>query len=173
MALHRYSVLGGERPDSGVPLDLVSNQITAAAAPSIGNMLVYIVVDGGADEGLYFSFDIPENYVNTPKIIVKGILDGAPGAADTLGFGFRKRASADNEPADGTFDAEQVASATIGSNGLGYSDEDEVFMSITLTAGDYAVGDQVKGYVYLDATGTTYVGNFLWEDVIFQYGDGL
>jgi len=171
MASHRMSILGNERPDSGVLLDLISNQITAATAPSIGNNLAWVMNDAGADEGIYGTFDIPENYVGSPTIIVKAVLDGAPGAADTLGYGFRKRANADNEVADGTFDAEQTISSTIGSNGGGYSNEDECNLTITLTAGDYAVGDQVEFYLYIDASGTSYAGNVLLRDAIFRYSD--
>lgn len=157
-------------PDSGVPLDLVSNQITSAAAPSVGSQTAYVMADG-ADEGVYVRFQIPKNYVGSPKIVVQGILDGAPGAAHTLGFGFRKRAVANNESADGTFDAEQTNSATIGSGGSNHSDEDYFEQSITLTAGDYAVDDQVYGYVFLDASGTDYTGNFLLTNVDLEFAD--
>jgi len=171
MATYRMSVLGGEKPDAGVPLDLVSNQITSATAPSIGNLLAYVMADGGADEGLYILFRVPKNYVGSPKIGVIGVLDGTPGASETLGFGFRKRAVADNESADGTFDAEQTVSSTIGSSGSNHADEDQLVTSITLTGGDYDVDDMVYGYIYLDASGTTYAGNFLLTEVFFEYAD--
>ena len=174
MATHRISILGNERPDSGVPLDLISNQITEATAPSIGNNLAWVMADGGADEGIYGSFDVPENFVGTttnPTIVVKVVLDGTPGAADTLGFGFRKRANADNEAADGTFDAEQTVSSTIGSGGSNHADEDQCNLSITLTGSAYAAGDQVEWYLYVDASGTSYAGNVLLRDAIFRYAD--
>lgn len=171
MATHRISILGGEKPDAGVPLDLISNQITAATAPSIGNNLAYVLADGGADEGIYGSFDVPENYVGTPTLVVKAVLDGAPGAAETLGFGFRKRANADNEVADGTFDAEQVVSSTIGSSGSNHGNEDQINLTITLTGADYAAGDQVEFYLFIDSSGTTYAGNVLLRDAIFRYAD--
>lgn len=165
------SVMGNEKPESGVPLDLVSNQITSATLPSVGALMAYVLADGGADEGIYLSFHIPKNYVSAPKIVIKGILDGAPGASDTLGFSFRKRAVADNESADGTFDAEQTTSATIGSSGSSHSNEDLYATSITLTAGDYAVDDDVYGYLAIDASGTSYAGNFLLTDVEFEWSD--
>lgn len=172
MSTFRKPVLGFTTlPDAGVFPDTIANQITEAATPSIGFQLCFVMADGGTDEGLFFSFKIPKNYVGTPKLVVTGVLDGAPGASDTLGFGFRKRATANNESADGTYDAEQVVSATIGSSGSGHSDEDLCELSITLTAGDYAVDDQVSGYVYIDASGTTYAGNFLLTEVEFEYTD--
>lgn len=157
--------------DSGVFPSLISQQITAAAAPSIGNINCYVMADGGTDEGVYVLFNIPKNYVGSPKLVVKGVLDGAPGAADTLGFGFRKRASAANEAADGTFDAEQVVTETIGSSGAAYADEDLYEKSITLTAADYSVDDQVSGYLFIDASGGNYAGNFLLTGLQFEYAD--
>jgi hypothetical protein len=172
VATHRLPILGNETPDSGVPLDRVSNQITSATAPSVGNLLCYVLADGGTDEGIYGSFEIPQNYVGTPKVRGKVILDGTPGAGDDLGFFFRKRAVADNESADGTFDAEQTFQSTdIGSTGSNHANEDIFEFEITLTGGDYAVGDTVYFYFGIDASGTTFAGNCLLADLLFQYAD--
>lgn len=160
------------RPDSLVFQDIVSNQITSATTPSVGDLLCYVLADGGTDEGVYVRFSIPQNYVGTPLFVMKGILDGAPGASDVLGTAFRKRAVADNEAADGTFDAEQLSPATvIGSSGGNYSNEDLMVQTIALTAGDYAAGDEVFGWFYLDSNVTTYAGNLLLMSVEFQYDD--
>ena len=173
MTTFRMPILGGPTLtlDVGVPPDTIGNQITEATAPSIGTIGCYVMADGGADEGIYVAFKVPKNYVGTPKMVVTGVLDGAPGAADILGFGMRKRAVANNGAADGTFDAEEIASATIGSNSLAYSDEDLLEISITLTAGQYAVDNQVFCYVYIDASATTYAGNFLLTELEFEYTD--
>jgi hypothetical protein len=171
MATHRIPVLSDAGLDTGVFLSTVGAQITAATAPSVGSQLCYVMNDGGADEGIYFSFPIPKNYVGSPVLVARGILDGAPGASDVLGLGFRKRAVANNEAADGTFDAEQTGSRTIGSSGDNYADEDEIEITISLTAGDYSVDDTVYGYLYVDASVATYVGNLLLKDVLFQYAD--
>lgn len=151
----------------------ISAQITSATAPSIGNLPCFVLNEtGSVDEGVYVRFTIPKNFVSNPKLVVHGILDGAVGATDTLGFGFRKRSSANNESADGTFDAEEVTTATIGATGgSAHSDEDLYQTTITLTAGDYAVDDQVSGYLYIDASGNTYAGNFLLTGLEFEYQD--
>jgi hypothetical protein len=159
------------KPDANVFPDLVANQITEAASPSIGDLIAYVMADGGADEGVYVRFSIPKNYVGSPVLVVRGILDGTPGASETLGFGFRKRAVANNESADGSFDAEQTASETIGSSGTNHADEDFYEETISLTAGDYAVDDEVFGYLYLDTSGTTYGGSFLLTSLYLQYAD--
>lgn len=171
MATHRFSILSNEIPDTGVALDAVGNQITAAASPSVGDLLAY-VFGAGADEGVKLSFKIPKNYVGTPKIVVTGLLDGAPGASDTLQISWRKRAVAQNEVADGTFDAEQTGvSRTIGSGGESFSDEDLIEMAIAATGGDFAVDDMVYAYIYIDDGSTSYAGNFLVQDIEFEYAD--
>jgi hypothetical protein len=156
--------------DSGVFPDRVGNQITAATPPSVGGQLCR-VVEGAADEGWQGEFTVPKSYVGAPIIRITVILDGAPGASDTLGFGFRKQATADDESADGTFATEQTVSSTIGSSGLAYSDEDLAQFEIALTAGDYAIDDLVFYHLYSDASGTSYTGNvlvvgaeFIWDN---------
>jgi hypothetical protein len=171
MATHRINALHNVVPDSGVSLQLASNQLTVAAAPSVGGQTCYVMADGGSDIGLQGSFKVPKNYVGSPTLVITGILDGAPGASDVLGFGVRKRAVAHGESADGTFDAEQTASATIGSSGDGHGDEDEIEEAISLTAGDYAVDDTVHWHAFIDASTTTYTGNFLLTAVEFEYAD--
>ena len=169
MATHRIPA-AIHRPDSGCPLDLIANQITEATSPSVGDLLAYVLADGGADEGVWVNWHVPQNYVGTPVLVIRGLLDGAPGAGDDIAFGVRPRAVADNEVSDGTFDAEQTAQVTDAST---WGDEDEYEETITLT-GTYAAGDTVHAYVYIDASGTSYTGNFLLyaeNSIFFQYAD--
>ena len=168
MATHRLDVLGTFRAESGVFLDLISNQITAVAAPSVGSVECWVFSD--ADLGGYGAFAVPKNYVGTPKLVAQWVLDGAPGASDTLAIEFRKRATANNEASDGTFDAAQTTSSTIGSSGSGHSDEDLLEHSITLTAGDYAV-DDVVFYRFRRLASGTYAGNSLLVGLFFEYAD--
>lgn len=173
MATHRIPV-AVIRPDAGVPLDLIANQITANAAPSVGQLLAYVFADGGSDEGIYIKWTVPKNYVGTPKLVARGVLDGAPGAAVVLGVGLRKRAVANNESADGAFDAEETASTAIGSGGSSHADEDIVEVTITLTGADYAVDDDVMGYFFIDSSVNDYAGNFLLfaeDGIFFEYAD--
>lgn len=169
MATHTTHVLV-ERPDANCFPDLVSNQITATN--EIGNHLAYVLADGGADEGVYASFTVPENYVSTPVLVIKGILDGAPGASDTLGFGIKGLSRADNEATDTAYSTEDIASATIGSSGTGHSDEDAYIEEIPLSnLSGLAPGEEVSCYVFLDASATSYVGNFLLRTLRFKYAD--
>jgi hypothetical protein len=165
----RINIMNNVVPESGVFPDLVGNQITAAAAPSVGSQHCFVAADGGSNIGLYGSSKVPSNYSSAAVAVITVILDGAPGASDTLGFGFRKRAVAHGESADGAYDAEQAASVTIGSSGDAHSDEDEIEESITLTDGDYAANDSLHWYAYIDTSATTYTGNVLITAVEFEY----
>lgn len=171
MATHRVRVRIN-RPDANVFEDLIANQITEQTSPSIGDLLAYFLADGGADEGVFVDFNVPQNYVGTPKIVVKGILDGAPSNGHDLGFGFRGLAVADNETADATFAAEDTVQNTdIGGTGSAYSDEDLYVTAIDITQFTPAAGEHVQGYFYIDASGTTYTGNFALISLEFQYAD--
>lgn len=140
----------------------------------MGNFLAWVLADSGSDEGMYCKFSVPKNYVGAPKLVIRGILDGVPGASDVLAFGVRKLAVANNESADGAFDAEELANATIGSSGSNHANEDEFELAITLVAGNYAVDDSVLCYVFLDASVNSYGGNVLLvadDCIFFEYAD--
>lgn len=157
--------------DSAVFPDRITNQLSLTNT-TIGNQIAYVIVDAGSDVGVHARVEIPKNYVGSPVLVVKGILDGAPGASDTLGFGCTGIARADNETVDVAYGSEDAASATIGSGGTSHSDEDFYEETITLTnLGAPAVDDTLFLYVYLDTSGTTYAGNFLLTSIELQYAD--
>ena len=170
MATHRISILGPNTAlEAGVAYDLVGAYITATN--EVGNQLSMVLADGGSDIGFYGDFEVPQNYVGSAAIIVKGILDGSPGSSDTLGFAVKGLAIADNEASDQAYSSEDTASATIGSSGGSYSDEDIYEDSITLSNFSFSVGDRALFYFYLDTSGTSYTGNFLLLDVMLEYAD--
>lgn len=168
MATFDYPIIGPTTlPASGVWFDRVGNQI--AAANEVGNQLCIVMEAVGADEGFYGSFNVPQNYVGTPVIVVKGILDGAPGANVDLGFAIQGIAIADNESADQAYNAEDAAQDTDIDD---YVDEDLYEETISLSNfGTLAAGDTALFYFIIDDSGTTYAGNFLLTDLIFRYAD--
>jgi hypothetical protein len=150
------------RPDANVFPDLIDNQVTATN--EFKNFVAYVMADGGADEGVYASFDVPENYASAGKVIVRGIIDGT--AANTLGIGVKGLARADNEAGDTAFGSEDPGSISV----VSYADEDHATVSVTLTnLGTLAAKDQVYLYVYVDSSVTSYTGNFLLTGLYFEY----
>lgn len=168
MAIFDYPIIGPMTlPASGVWFDRVGNQITAGN--EVGNQLCVVMEAVGADEGFYGSFNVPQNYVGTPVIVVKGILDGAPGANVDLGFAIQGIAIDDNESADQAYNAEDAAQDTDIDD---YADEDLYEETISLSNfGTLAPGDTAFFYFIIDDSGTTYAGNFLLTDLIFRYSD--
>lgn len=150
-------------PDSGVFFDRVGNQITATN--EVGNQLAVVLADGGSDEGFYGSFNVPQNYVDTPVIVVKGILDGVMTSV-TLQFGVQGITKDDNEAVDAAYCTEDT-----GNTSADHADEDLAEVTITLSSfTGFAAGDTVFYYFFIDATGT-YTGNFLLTDLLFRYDD--
>lgn len=171
MATREFSIYGHlKMPDAGVTPDLIANQISLTN-PAIGNVPCF-VMNGASDEGIYGNFGVPAGTVNSQVIVIHGILDGAPGAAETLGFGIQGSPLADNEASDAAFGTADVVTATIGSSGSGHSDEDEYRETISLSNFALTAQDNAYFYFFIDASGTTYGGNFLLTDLRFQYDDG-
>ncbi len=167
MATHRVPILGaGTSPDTSglifpAPID---SQLTMANAKK---QLCYVMsAPAGADIGILGAFQIPQNYVGTPKIIARGVIDGTP--ANVFAVGFQKNALADSEAVDAAYGAEQLAN---NSTWTGYADEDMYEIEIALTAGDYAVGDTVLFFFFRDDNVDTTSWNFLLTSLEFEYTD--
>jgi hypothetical protein len=168
MATHELPILGPNTlPGAGVWWDRVGNQITATN--ELGNQGCFVMEAVGADEGIYGSFNVPQNYVGTPVIVIKGILDGAPGANVDLGFAISGITIDDNEAVDAAYSSEDAAADTDIDD---YADEDlyEETISLSNFTG-FAVGDTVFFYFIIDDSGTDYAGNFLLTDLLFRYND--
>ncbi len=164
----RKSILRQPNLDTGVFEDRIANQLTTSVSPSFGDVIAIFLADGGTDEGFKDQLQVPAGTMT--NIVATGYLDGAPAAANTLAIGFRKRAIADNEAGDGAMDAEQTSGAVIiGSDDLGYSDEDKIEIKIPITAADYTENDSVPYYFFIDASGTSYVGNFALTELELEY----
>lgn len=121
----------------------------------------------GTDIGLMGAFTLPQNYVGTPKVVIRCIIDGTP--ANVLAFGFQQICIDDNDSADVAYEAEDTAS---NSTWTGYADKDlyEEIIDITPTA-TYNPGDVVFWYLYRDDSVDTTTYNVLLIDLLFQYAD--
>ncbi len=121
----------------------------------------------GSDVGFEGSFSVPQNYVDTPILVIRGVLDGTP--ANTLAFGAQQLSRADSETVDAAYEAED---STNNSTWTGYADEDMYETTITLTPGSaYVAGDIVFYYFYRDDSVDTTTSNFLLLDLLFRYND--
>jgi hypothetical protein len=167
MATHRIPIIGAMTvPDSTGEcyFDNVNNQMTLGT--SAARNLVVVLKDPTADTGFYGSFTVPKNYVGTPVIVVRGILDGTVGAT-SADFEFSYVALADNE----SFEAGWVESVTFNSgNTNGWADEDVIEVSGSCSA-NFAVDDDVFFYFKRDQGTDDFVGDFHVTGLFFQYAD--
>jgi len=130
-------------------------------------MYIVMAFPTGSDVGLEVSFEIPADYVGTPKIVCKGILDGTP--ANTLAFGAKQVSVAASEAGDVAYETEDLAN---NSTWTGYADEDMFELSITLTpASAYVAGDEVLLSFYRDDSVDNTTFDFSLSQLFFEYNN--
>lgn len=122
----------------------------------------------GSDIGFELAFMVPEGYVGSPALLIKGVLDGTPSGV-VLAFGAQQLSRADSENVDTAYEAEDLAS---NSTWTGYVDKDEYEEIITLTpAAAYQEKDTIYLSFFRDDSVDTTTFNFLLTQLYFQYAD--
>lgn len=169
MASHDLPILGsGTVPDNSgdVYPSPISAELSLASAP--GNELCIVMPAAATisvDTGFYGRFTVPQNYVGTPVLVIRGVLDGAPGAL-VLAFGVQMSPLADDEAYDTALGTQSIASAS------SVSQADEDIYEETINLGDtFAVGDDVNYFFFIDDSVHTYTGKFLLTGLFFRYAD--
>ena len=169
MATHDMPILGfGTVPDNtgDVFIAPISTQLALANAP--GNELCVVMPTAAvaaADTGIYGRFTVPQNYVGTEVLVIRGILDGASGGL-VLAFGWQAGIRADNESYDLALGTAIVVTATDTR-----ADEDIYEETIDISADTYVVGDDVNFFFFIDDSEHTYTGLFLLTGLFFRYND--
>ena len=169
MATHDLPILGlATVPDTSgdVSIAPISTELALANAP--GNELCVVLPAAAtisADTGFYGRFTIPQNYVGTPVLVIRGILDGAPSSL-VIAFGVQMKPLADNEAFDVVLEAQGIASAS------SVSQVDEDVYEETISLGNtFAVADGVNYFFFIDDSAHTYTGKFLLTGLFFRYND--
>lgn len=121
----------------------------------------------GSDIGLETSVEVPQGYVGSPVLVIRGVLDGTP--ANVLAFAVQQLSRADSESIDTAYETEDIAS---NSTWTGYADEDYYVETVTLTpASPYVAGDIILIKLDRDDNVDTTTFNFLLTHLGFQYSD--
>jgi hypothetical protein len=118
-----------------------------------------------ADTGFKGGFQVPRGYVDTPVLVIRGILDGAPTTL-VIAFGVQLRPLADDEAYDVAYNAQNIASAS----SVGQADEDVYEETISI-ADTLAAFDDVDWFFFIDDSVHTYTGKFLLTGLFFRYND--
>ena len=167
MATHRLPIMGfGTVPDSTG--ECYSNVISNEVSLGTGLMknLVMTLKDPSADTGFYGTFQVPQNYVGTPKIVVIGVLDGTVGAT-SVDFEFSYLTRVDNESIEAAWE-ENVTFNTGNTNG--WTTEDLLEDSGSCSA-NFTAGDTVFFYFKRDQGTDDFVGDFHVVGLYFEYAD--
>lgn len=168
MATHDLPILGASTvPDTSGDVFFEPIEIAIATTAANLSMLgVTMQFPTGSDIGLYGKFTIPQNYVGTPVLVIRGILDGNSG---TVAFGLQQTGGiADNETSDVVFESEDIASFDSST----YSDEDVFEETITITPGSaYVAGDEVHFFFYRDDSVDTTAIELSLTGLFFRYQD--
>ena len=117
----------------------------------------------GVDIGVYGKFNIPQNFVDTPILVIRGVV--AEGA-NILAFGLQQVPVADNETIDVAFEAEDINSETIT-----HTAEDMYEQTITITPSAYNSGEEVFFFFFRDDSVDTQTGEFHLTGLFFRYND--
>lgn len=167
MATHRLPIMGAMTvPDSTGEcfLSAIDTQITIGTGAM--KNLAMTLKDPTADTGFYGVFQVPQNYVGTPKVVVVGVLDGTPGAT-SVDFEFSYLTRVDNEAVDAAWE-ESVTFDTGATSG--WADEDIVEDSGTCSA-NFTAGDTVLYYFKRDQGTDDFNGDFHVLGLYFEYAD--
>lgn len=167
MATHELQLIGKLAPDTSG--DIYPSTLAAEMSLTNSKATPCYVMEfpTGADIGFECAFVIPQNYVGTPELVIRGVLDGTP--ANVLAFTAQQVAVDDSETADVAYEAEDTAS---NSTWTGYADEDLYEETITLTPGSaYQPGDTVLLRFQRDDSVDTTTFNFLLTGLAFRYAD--
>lgn len=155
----------GTPVDSGVYQSLMNAELTMTNAKVVP--VTVLPFPTGSDLGVSLAFRIPETYVDTPALVIRGVINGTP--ASTFAVGVQQLGRADSEAVDTAYETEDTAT---NATWTGYADEDEYEISITLTpAAAYVAGDTVYLYVYRDDSADTTTWDFLLTGLFFSYAD--
>jgi len=169
MATRTISILGWKPDASG---DVYFEP--AEVAMTIGNVALdqlevcTIQAPTGSDIGVHGTFQVPPEYVDTPKIVIRMAIAEA---ASILAFGCQFIAIADSEAFDVAFDTEDLVNK---SSWTTYAAEDILELVIDLTpAAAFVAGDIVNFFGYRDDSVDTQTGeiHIVPGGVLFRFND--
>lgn len=165
MATHRIPVLGwAALPDpSG---DVFPQPYDVVASNDVWDRLVWTFNDTATRIGIQGGFTVPQNYVGTAKLVIRWLTTATSGDAE---WDVDYRAVAVGESMDQAGTQESA-----NNNGTaGASAHLLLETLITLTAANFAAGDEVECAIFRDGTdgGDTLAAAAHVVQVLFEYAD--
>jgi len=167
MATLRLPILGfGSLPDSSG--DVFFEPYSVKATNNVWDRLVLIFNDTATRIGIAGGFQVPQNYVGTAKIIIEWTSTATTGDVE-WDFDYRAVGGDDTESLD-----QATAQESVNQNDTAPSAVNEkMTASLTLTSGNFAIGDEVEFELFRDGTdaGDTMAAAAIVFGVYFEYAD--
>lgn len=167
MATHRIPILGGTPiPDSSG--DVFFEPYTVKATNDVWGRLVLIFEDTATRIGVRGGFTVPKNYVGSSKLIVVWTSTATTSDVE-WDFDYRAVGGDDTESLDQTGTQESV---NVNDTAPSIAHE-RLEANLTLTAGNFAVDDEVEFELFRDGTdgGDTMAAAAIVFSVSFEYSD--
>ena len=167
MATHRIPIIGmGSVPDTSG--DVFFEPYAIKATNDVWDRLVLIFNDTANRDGIHGGFTVPKNYVGSAKIIVVWTAIVTSGDVE-WDFDYRAVGGDDLESLDQTGTQETVNINDTAPSAI----HERMEASLTLTAGNFAVDDEVEFTLFRDGVdaGDTMVGDAIVFAVLFEYSD--
>ena len=165
MATFRLPILNAQsKPEAGgdVRIEPVSQHL----ANDLYDYLAVVFDDTATRDGIHGKFTVPQNYVNTANLVLRWFTPATTGAVE---WDFDYRAIAPGESGDPSTDQESVNAASTADA----TARDIVNVSIALTDGNFAAGDEVPFTLFRDGTdaGDTLADVAVLIGAYFEYSD--
>ena len=167
MATFRLPIMGANTipDDSG---EVFFEPYSIKATNDNWEYTVLVFNDSATRNGVRGSFDVPQNYVGTAKIIVHWTATATSGDVE-FDFDYRAVGGDDTESLD-----QATAQETVNQNDTAPSAVNErMTASLTLTSGNFAAGDTVQFELFRDGTdgGDTMSAAAIVHQILFEYAD--
>lgn len=149
--------------------DVFPEPFSVKGANAISDRQVFIFNDTATDLEIAVGFEVPQDYIGTPKIVFRF---GSTGTSGKIKMGFKYNAMASGEDGDpAAFTETATVNPTVPATAL-----EDLESSIALTAANFAPGDRVEGVLYREgsdaANDTLSAAAIVYpETVAFEYAD--
>lgn len=167
MATHRLPILAGAIPDASGRSFFEPMDVKLTTAPF--SHMVLILLNPGASEvhGVYGSFEVPTNYVDTASFVIVYSTSAADTSIAKLDFDYRVRAPSEDFDVAGFDESLDVDAPDGGTADI----RQEV--SFTATDGNFTADDTVMYYFTRadESSGDTMAADMIVHNVLFQYND--
>jgi hypothetical protein len=167
MATHRLPILGfGTVPDSSG--NVFFEPYDVKATNDVWDRLVAIFNDNASRMGLQGGFTVPQNYVNSANLVIVWTSTATSGDVE-WDFDYRAVGGNDTESLDQAGTQESVNSNDTAPSAA----HERMEISIALTDGNFAAGDEVTFGLFRDGTdgGDTMAAAGILFNAFFEYAD--